>query len=136
MEGCPSGSDVRTVIRSWSGSVYRTPMKSVLEEIAKERQRQDDKWGEQNHPSVDHKLKARGPERLCEEYEIPSESRAKFMCDLADERKELTWAHIAVEELSEVVAAPDEQKRREELVQLAAVVVAWIERIDRGGSEG
>jgi len=33
--------------------------------------------------------------------------------------------------MSEVVSAFDIHKRREELVQLTAVCVAWIEKIDR-----
>lgn len=120
---------------------------SVLAEVARERARQDEKWGEQNHPSgspapdgvsVDFHVSAI--------YEICSEIRAKFLCDTAAARGECTFAHIAIEELCEAVTAacdeastldvsymdgPPEAKTRAELVQLAAVVVAWIEAIDR-----
>jgi hypothetical protein len=108
---------------------------SVLREVAAERVRQDAKWGQQNHPSVDQTLaRRRGgctQERMCEEYEIPSEDRAKQKCENATANGTVTYAHIAVEEMSEAVSAKYDTARRVELVQLAAVVVGWIEAIDR-----
>jgi hypothetical protein len=109
-------------------------MLAVLGDISAERVKQDAKWGEQNHPSVDTVLASRvvyDAQRMTEEYEIPSEARAKFLCDENFRRGVGTWAHIAVEELSEAVSAEGDEVRRGELVQLAAVVVAWIECIDR-----
>lgn len=107
----------------------------VLNEVLKERIKQHSKWGEQNHPCLDQVLLNRNgsctPQRMCMEYEIPNEKRAKDMCDIAFKREQGTWAHIAVEEMSEVVSAFDIHKRREELIQLAAVCVAWVEKIDR-----
>ena len=69
--------------------------------------------------------------RMCEEYEIPSETRAKQICETMHDRGEMTWGHIAVEELSEVISAKNDDERRKELIQLAAVTIAWIESIDR-----
>ena len=112
----------------------------VLVDVLTERTRQDAKWGEQNHPSVDAVLMGRsggcGPERMADEYEIPWADRAKALCDDAAERGECTWAHIAVEELCEAVEAAVESDAacRGELVQLAAVIVAWIQCIDRRAS--
>ena len=110
-------------------------MENIFEEIRIERQKQNEKWGEQNHPCLDQVLLKRkggcSPQRMCEEYEIPSESRAKHKCDTESNRGKLTYAHIAIEEMSEVVSTFDIHKRREELVQLTAVCVAWIEKIDR-----
>lgn len=107
----------------------------IIEDVVEELQAQLDKWGIQNHPSVDQVLSKRPcgctSERMCEEYEIPTESRAKFLCEMANSRQQLTWSHIAVEELSEVISAPDDVMRRQELVQLAAVVLNWIDSIDR-----
>lgn len=107
----------------------------VFAEIASERKRQDAKWGVQNHPSVDAVLEGRvggcSPDRMCEHYEIPSEARAKFMCQNAALHGECTFTHIAVEELSEAVSAENDIDRRVELVQLAAVIVQWIQAIDR-----
>lgn len=109
--------------------------KTILAEIEQERKRQDKKWGEQNHPSLDQVLLTRkggcDGVRMCEEYEIPSEHRAKFLCENSFNNKEGTFAHIAVEEMSEAIAALDDAKVREELIQLAAVCVSWIGAIDR-----
>jgi hypothetical protein len=114
----------------------------VLGEVVEERARQDAKWGEQNHPDVDQVLMTRPggctPQRMAEHYEIPFAGRAKFMTDLAAGRGEVTWAHIAVEELAEAVEAAalgDEDALRTEVVQLAAVCVQWVEALDRRGGE-
>ena len=109
----------------------------MYDEIAAERQRQDAKWGEKNHPSACPVLTGRmrlDPDRLCEEYEIPTEARAKWLCQTHSKRGDVSWPHIAVEEMSEAVAAfadGAEENGRGELVQLAAVIVQWIECIDR-----
>lgn len=125
----------------------------IFDRVNQERVRQDAKWGEQNHPDVDRVLTDRkgrtiidgagvhrwpdgcDPERMAEEYGIPTERRAKANCDGAAQIGQCTWAHIAVEELAEVVHAAtlaqqgrgSEEEVDAELVQLAAVVTAWIE---------
>lgn len=106
---------------------------STYDDIADECARQLQLWGDQDHLDVDQDLLGR-PQRMCERYEIPSEDRAKQLIRFARERGDLTWAHIAVEELSEAVEAfarEDRAQGRTELVQLAAVIVSWIESIDR-----
>lgn len=107
----------------------------IIYEILVERKKQDVKWGEQNHPSVDPILTERPggctPERMCEEYELPTENRAKSSCNIATKNGKLTFTHIVVEELCEAVSAVDDDARREELIQLGACVVQWIEAIDR-----
>jgi hypothetical protein len=107
----------------------------VYNEIYQERLKQDNKWGEQNHPCLDQVLLNRPggctPQRMCENYEIPTEERAKYLTDICAQDESITYAHIAIEEMCEAVSQFDTVKRREELVQLAAVVVAWIEKIDR-----
>ena len=98
---------------------YTTP--EILREVEHERDRQDAKWGQQDHLSV-HPLAW---------YDIASEGDAKNSCEAATKAKQLSWADIAIEELSEAIFAEDDDARREELVQLAAVAVAWIACIDR-----
>lgn len=105
-------------------------MQSIFEEIVEERKRQNTKWGQQDHPSI-RELSEHLPEAQAHYYEIPTEERAKSLCNVAFDSGVPTYAHIAVEELSEVVGAADEIERRKELVQLAAVVVQWIQNIDR-----
>lgn len=122
----------------------RTWMERALADVCAERLRQDAKWGEQNHPSVDRVLMEReggcDPHRMAEEYEIPTADRARFVCDTMAKRGDCTFAHIAVEELAEAVEAAvqygqDSPELRNELVQCAAVFVAWIERVDRASSQ-
>lgn len=100
---------------------------AIAEEVKDELDRQLTKWGEQNHPSVINGL---SPESLAYTYGIPVETLAKAHCDNA---ATITWAHIAVEELCEAVAASSDSERRIELIQLAAVIVSWIECLDRNG---
>jgi len=107
---------------------------TIYEEIQAERVRQDEKWGQQNLPHVDPVLAQRGAshQRIAEEHEIPTADRAKFICQTAADRGQCSWTAIAVEELSEAVEAHnDPVALRGELIQLAAVVVQWVEAIDR-----
>lgn len=111
---------------------------ALLEEVRAERARQDDKWGVQDLPCVDPVLAGRAggcsPERMAEEYGVPTEARAKFLCQAAQAKGEHTFAHVVVEELCEAIgaaAAGDEEATRKEALQLAAVCVQWAACIDR-----
>ncbi len=107
--------------------------KELALEINDEINRAFKKHGYQDVPSVDSVLSNRiacAPERMCEEYEIPSEIRAKFLCDNAFKKGELTHTHIVLEEFAEVVCAKDDNERRKELIQLLAMCTNWINYID------
>lgn len=108
--------------------------KSILNEIVEERKYQDNKFGKQVHPCLDQTLLNREgsctSDRMCQHFEIPTEARAKFLCDNSFKAGQGTYAHIAIEELSEAVSQFDIYTRRAEVIQLAAVCVAWVESID------
>jgi hypothetical protein len=104
---------------------------STLCRIAGERQLQDKKWGEQNHPDHDPTLSDREPQRLAEEYEIPTAARAKFICQEAFRKGQGSWATILIEEVGEAIGAGTPEDLKQELVQVAAVCVAWIQCIER-----
>lgn len=111
---------------------------AILIEVIAERTRQDGLWGEQNHPSADPVLIGRPkgctPQRMCEEYGLPSEVKAKAHCQMATNIGVLTWPHILVEEVSEAVSASadgTEAGLRRELIEVMAVAAAWVECIDR-----
>lgn len=93
----------------------------VLAEIDVERAAQDAKWGEQNHPD------GTDDSRFAKELR----DLAREQCDAAHKNGTLTWHHIATEEMMEARAEVDPVKLRGELIQCAAVLVAWIEAIDR-----
>lgn len=96
----------------------------VLTDVLHERARQDAKWGEQNHPD------GTGPLEAIDHIGVTAE-HARKLCDQEHRAGRGTWAHIAVEELAEALEAADPADLRTELVQTAAVLVAWIEAIDR-----
>jgi hypothetical protein len=92
----------------------------VLEQVSHERVRQGAVWGEQNHPNGTG---------------VPSmqaaAERSRLVCDSNFRRGKGSWADILREEFHEALAESDPQQLRAELVQVAAVAVAWIESIDR-----
>lgn len=98
-------------------------------QIKEERINQLSKWGVQNHesyePNVSH------GEAMTKFFNIPSEAEAKKKVDQPTTPDDPTWTAIAIEELAEAVSADNESSLREELIQLAATIVAWIENIDR-----
>lgn len=92
---------------------------NVLNDIARERQRQDGKWGTQrDHPD------GTGPE-----YSANADW-ARSYCDLAFSKGLGTWKDILLEEVWEAFAEEDPQALREELVQVAAVACCWVEAIN------
>ena len=112
--------------------------RSILDEIEAERDKQDARWGVQNHPMAFDMSWAGNADRkaagayLCRMYEIPHEAQAKLLCENDAEEGCLTWPRILIEEVSEAVsAAGDPVAMRAELVQVAAVAAAMIEALDR-----
>jgi len=107
----------------------------LFAEVNKERLAQLKAWGVQNWPGLDQTLLHRDggctPERMCEEYGIPSERRAQSAVDILQQRKDLTWGHITTEEFSEAISEFDVEKRRYELIQTIAVILGWVDCIDR-----
>lgn len=93
---------------------------AVLMEVSDERERQDARWGQQNHPDGTGDPIAQ---------ELAAFARA--VCDRAARDGTVTWSHILDEEAKEALAESNPVRLREELVQLGAVCVAWIQAIDR-----
>ena len=108
----------------------------IIESILAERERQERKWGKQHNTSFDQTLLNRvggcGPERMSEEYEIPTEGRAKFLCEESFRKNQGTWSHILIEEIAEVIGTCNQDKEvtKVELIQAAAVIFAWLEDLD------
>jgi hypothetical protein len=92
----------------------------VLNEVFVERERQFEKWGEQNLPIIRDHFST----QMVEGY--------KNLCDKTYKEGNLTFNHILTEEYLEAFAEKDFSKeQREELIQVAAVAVQIIEYIDR-----
>lgn len=98
-----------------------TPQKTqqVLLDIAEERDNQIKKWGIQHHP-----------DGTGESHDRALADAARKRCQLAAAAGHLTWRHISDEETAEAYAETDPITLRKELIQQAAVCVAWIEDID------
>jgi len=101
---------------------------TVLDEVAAERARQDAQWGEQNHPDGSGPRVAHGSGI---DYMENHAKHARRVCQGAAKDGTLTWRHILLEEIFEALAEEDSAALRTELVQVAAVAVAWAEAIDR-----
>lgn len=110
----------------------------ISNEVLNERDRQDAKWGEQNHPD------GTGPEtqplfdkRAFLDDDIAAVHLADAFTRRTDERADegkVTWRDILLEEVFEALAESDQAKLRTELIQVAAVVQQWVEAIDRRSS--
>jgi len=111
----------------------------VLAEVAAERSRQETKWGQQNHPNGTGEKTtpmaeiARGPGHAIvnRHYAFGLAFNAKEATDSHAKEGTLTYADIFLEEVFEALAEEDPAKLRTELIQCAAVAVAWAEKIDR-----
>lgn len=110
----------------------RMATEQVLVEVKGERLRQEAKWGEQNHPD------GTGPDRfwpaIFRQDMAACANIAKLQVDHDAKRGESTYAGILAEEFLEALAESDPAALRAELVQVAAVAVAWAEAIDRRAS--
>ncbi|MEO0337606.1 MAG: hypothetical protein AAF242_00185 [Bacteroidota bacterium] len=94
-------------------------MEKVIQDILKERQRQNDKWGEQNHSPFDWMP------ILMEELGEASKEAVDWRCDNP----------VSENGVSRKATYDDRHKRlldyRKELIQLAAVTIQAIESFDR-----
>lgn len=106
---------------SMSGTV--SGMNETMRAIKDEVTSQFLTWGQQNWPST--------PQGKQPRYMIPAEHTAKVECEKARLNDRMTWAHILVEEVAEACNAESPAHMVEELVQVAAVAVSWIDSIQR-----
>ncbi|SOD80061.1 hypothetical protein SAMN06272781_6848 [Streptomyces sp. 1222.2] len=113
------GSELVVRVAAYMGGVLG-PDAGVLAEVQAERERQDARWGEQNHPDGTGALSC-----------VLERDKARQGCESAFQRGAGTWMHVLIEEVFEAFAEEDPAKLRAELVQVAAVAVAWIAAIDR-----
>lgn len=96
------------------------PDAGIIAEVQAERERQDARWGEQNHRDGTGSL-----------TQVLEADKARDACQAAFARGDGTWMHVLIEEVFEAFAEEEPSKVRAELVQVAAVAVAWIAAIDR-----
>ncbi len=95
---------------------------AFLVSVVREMKRQDKKFG------ADRILPSVNKERF---HGLVSEADAKQLCEIAMSKGTETWADIAVEEMAEAVYANSEANRKDELIQLIAVLCQWVKNIER-----
>jgi hypothetical protein len=120
-----------------------TTTRNVLDEVLAERERQDAKWGEQNHPMIpaDIEREARAHNTVpaffaCHVLGIDDAKAARDECERAHRLGYGTYTHIIIEELAEFIEACVKHGEASdeawgELVQTAAVGVAMLEALAR-----
>ncbi|WP_372699396.1 hypothetical protein [Arthrobacter sp. JSM 101049] len=115
-----------------------TPGTLALADVAAERTRQNEKWGEQNHPDGtgprEFPLAAMGGESVFDAQELAAQ--ATRTTDHRAANRMLTWKDILLEEVFEALAESDPVSLRTELIQVAAVAAQWAEAIDRRNNQG
>ena len=98
-----------------------------------ERTAQDAKWGEQNHPdgTGPHTRVLRVGLNVDRDTGAELAARLTGSCQTAFSNGEGTWRHVLLEEVGEALAEDDPATLTTELVQTAAVGVAWMGAIER-----
>lgn len=94
-------------------------MSEAILDVVDERLRQERKWGQQNHLDGTGRL---GSRYLADYY--------RAVCQ-ANTPETDNWQDILAEEVFEAFAEDEPSLLRKELIQIAAVAVAWAEAIDR-----
>ena len=91
---------------------------TIFGKIRKECQRQDELWGEQDHPISDD---------LKNDFELASALKAINKSTMTT----ITWKNIILEEVYEATSETDLAKARVEWIQVAAVAVQIIKNLNR-----
>lgn len=106
-----------------------TPTMAVLTKVYEEREAQDERWGEQNHPLLGggafagHQIGLYAREAR----------RWKQINDVRAQKGHLGWDGILLEEVYEALEETGPDKAYAELIQVAAVAACAAERIERMG---
>ena len=120
---------------------------NTLADVFIERLRQLAEWGVQSYPSLDSALVQRVqtlrdagyPDRyavgmVVRHHAMPRADDARDLCELRARTGHVSWVDILVEEVAEAIEAAtlhgEGDELRAEVVQVAAVAVAWLEAID------
>jgi hypothetical protein len=94
----------------------------VLADVAEERVRQHEKWGPQHHE-----------DGTLESFNAEASIWRRYNDMSVATSGDTDWKGILLEEVYEALAETDIEKLRTELIQVAAVAVAWVEDLDSRG---
>lgn len=128
MEPVPDPRGLEVTDEYWRGyrdadNAHRETLHALvgdLADVAAELDRQDRKWGTQNHPDGTGAPIHRS-----------ARERYRDTCQRHAAAGSVSWLDVLLEEVYEAAAESDPAKLRTELVQVAAVAVQWMRAIDR-----
>lgn len=126
------------VVEQWLITAPQSVFEAMME-VAQERSRQDARWGQQDHPD------GTGPETVplyaATATGIADDDTAEFLRETFQGRtrwrfeqiadRKGTWADVLLEEVFEAMAEDSPVKLVQELTQVAAAAMAWVEAIER-----
>lgn len=95
-------------------------MADIIASIVAERVRQQEKWGEQNHP-----------DGTGQKYHQTLRNAHQARCKENARNGTVSFFDILIEEVYEAAAENNRAALRKELIQVAAVCVQWCQKIDR-----
>lgn len=104
--------------------------REVLERVFRERQAQEARYGTENLTTQS----GTGPETrwLCPFTVAPADAIQKWLRRDYEKHEvdaPVTWMHLVREEIAEAFQEEDPERLAEELIQVAALCVSWVERL-------
>lgn len=102
---------------------------TVLHLVAQERQRQYDQYGtnETLPDGTGPQVRWAAPASGLVATDLEQDFRTSY--EAADNLGRLTWRHLVLEEIAEAFQETDPERLTEELIQVAALAVSWVEKI-------
>lgn len=112
------------------------PTVTVLNDVSEERQRQFRRYGTNDDIRDGTGLETRwlGPYTGASASLIEADLRADYE-DWEETTGNPTWVHLVREEVAEAFCEDDPGRLRDELIQVAALCVSWVEKLDARGGE-
>lgn len=113
------------VVKADSVENVAAPRIESVTAVLQEMQKQNDRFGEQNHK-----------DGTCPKAYYRNLTDCRYFNQEAVKRNDLSWKLILEEEVLEAFCETDPQRLQEELVQIAAVAMQWCEAIKRRKASG
>ena len=105
----------------------------LLDQLEDSLDHQLDKFGVQDRRSFQRQNPLDRPERRCQRLGISTEGEYKNLYEMQGDSP--SWDVILMEEVAEAISAENRTDRITELLQVAAVAIAWAENIKRDGGK-
>lgn len=107
------------------------PTTTVLNDVRNERREQYRRYGTNDNlqDGTGPNTRWLGPYTGAPANLIEADLRADYE-DYEEETGNPTWVHLVREEMAEAFCEDDPARLRDELIQIAALCVAWVEKLD------